>query len=145
MSTWIYFIPHPLQRNNTTSEDIYLLNREDKKLTFWLTVTGLGFFGPEKEGMYQAALFNKVITEMGEKEFWIDDGEMYVNEYEFGKNKLLDWVRVWLKESGYSCQNLKEGSLEEFRKYNPAINAFETAFEEMARNYFSNPNNNNQA
>lgn len=131
---WKYFIPYDLAEDKTTSQDVYLLNPDNGE-SYWITVTGLGFFMDDAKDLFHPALFQQVMTHLEEEETYIQDTDVYVNTMDFNEKELLEWVQLWITEQGFEVDELEKGSTQEFRKANKAIDAFEQAFEQMVANY----------
>ncbi|MEX0967395.1 MAG: hypothetical protein WD077_09160 [Bacteroidia bacterium] len=133
---WKYYIPHNLRKEISTSEDIYILGENSKSVTYWITITSIGFFGGQDEELFHPTLFHQVMKNLSDRDYWINGTDMYINAMSFTESELLKWLKLWLEKKGMPCQSLQKGTLQEFRRKNRAIDAFETAFENMVNEYF---------
>ena len=60
---------------------------------------------------------------MGDLHYMIDEADMTVRAEDFSKEELLEWVQVWLVESGFEVSELVEGTLEDFEDSNAHVKA----------------------
>jgi hypothetical protein len=112
---WKYYIPHSWDREREVWEDIYLLPVEDigyDGKALWLTINALGDVDTVSERAEMQAEF---LSQLGDRDYYIDGTEMIVKAIDLSKIELLDWVRVWLREHRLPIANLIEAPVEEFR------------------------------
>jgi hypothetical protein len=123
---WKYYIPAEWNTDERhTWEDIWLLPDDEKyrEESVWLTVDSLTSAAEYQTGE------ELPMPRIEEGEFSIDGADMVVGVEDFGKEELLHWVVVWLKESGFPDSQLVEATFEEFKNTNDQARAADQAIE----------------
>jgi len=123
---WKYYIPaewKPDERH--TWEDVWLLPGDEnyRGESVWLTIDSLTSATEFLDEGHQH-------SQLQPGEFSIDGGDMIVGVNDFSKNEFLDWVEVWLRESGFVDSELLEASYEDFKDSNPEARAVSQALDE---------------
>ncbi|GAC1463068.1 MAG: hypothetical protein NVS2B14_10990 [Chamaesiphon sp.] len=117
---WKYHIPHLWNAPREVWEDVYLLpdNPNYQEESIWLTIDALGDVSEPTHGSERAEFQEFAFSKLGDKSFWINGSDMIVRARDFNKEKLLDWVKVWLRETGFPVSELIETSFDEFASTN---------------------------
>ena len=113
---WKYFIPHIWEEGLTTWEDIFLLpdSPEYKDDAVWLTIDALGDVDdPESMGIPLEAIAYR-LDKLGDRDYWIEGGDMIARTEAFDKPEFLQWVRVWMEATGLQVDELIEAPIEDF-------------------------------
>jgi hypothetical protein len=118
---WKYFIPHVWELEKAIWEDIYLMPLENKfKETLWLSVNALKFIGkPDTKDEKRNEWTRNILFRLSQKEYYIDEkirGEMYVSLPEFSQTQLVEYAKIYLRELGFTVNDLDEGTYEEFEE-----------------------------
>jgi hypothetical protein len=117
---WKYHIPHVWDSQRAVWEDVWLLPEGPSYDggSIWLTVDALGDASDPTHGSQRAEFQKEALKKLGHKDYWIEVGEMIVRAKDFSKEELLDWVKIWLIETGFEVTALVEAPPEDFAETN---------------------------
>jgi hypothetical protein len=117
---WKYYIPHIWDSPRTVWEDVWLLPDDltysDQSL--WLTVDALGDASDPSHGDEREEFQREALEKLGDQDYWIEAGEMIVRTRDFTKEELLEYVSIWLRETGLPVTALVEAPREDFAETN---------------------------
>ena len=119
---WLYHIPHvwdaPTDRH--VWEDVYLLpeSAPDGMPSLWVTVDALGDPTVPEHGSDRAEFCAESLVTLGDNDWHINETNMLVRPIDFNLAELLDWVRIWLRETGFDCTDLIATPIEMFANTN---------------------------
>jgi len=112
---WKYHIPHtwdpPTQRMGWA--EVWLLPNDPsyKGGSIWLTIDALAG-GPDD--MEPGEFRKEALQKLGDRDFWIKDGDMIVRVEDFNREEFLQWVKVWIENRGLQFSGLVEAPFEDF-------------------------------
>ena len=117
---WKYYIPHSWNSPRAVWEDVWLLpcDPDYKGESIWLTVDALGDASDPTHGSERPEFQKEALEKLGQNDYWIEAGDMIVRARDFSKEELLEWVKTWLRETGFKVTALVEASIEEFAETN---------------------------
>ncbi len=114
---WKFYIPSEWKPNERqTWEDVWVMPTEQNNTgkSIWLTIeslTSAGEFGDERS-------FESIAKKLEAQKFYIDGADVFVNTKDFSRAEIIDWIQIWLQESGFVVSELIEGTFEEFENTN---------------------------
>ncbi len=113
---WKYFFAHEWLESRNVWEDVYLMpeipNYQGRSL--WVTIDALGDPSDPTHGTDRREFVEEALPKLSDAEYCIEGHKMIVRARAFTKEELLDWVRIWLRESGFGVDELIEGTAKEF-------------------------------
>jgi len=108
---WLYYVVHDLAGSATTNwEDVWVMpeTHDLAEPSLWLTVETPEFsnIAPDR------------IKKLGAKPYLIEGTDMLVNVERFTHDELLEYVGIWLRDTGFEDVVLKPGKFENFSNTN---------------------------
>jgi hypothetical protein len=125
---WKYHIPHVWNTTRTVWEDVYLLPDlpDHESESIWLTIDALGDAADPAHGSDREEFQREALEKLGDKEDWVGGADMIIRARDFSKEELLQWVKVWLRESGFPVASLEEAPFSDFAGTNQHANILDT-------------------
>ena len=131
---WKYYIPTIWKENERrTWEDVWLMpdNKSYCEKSILLTIES-----PASVAEFWADDFQ--LPKIGADDFYIDGTNIIVGVKDFGKQDILEWAKVWLKQSGFPITKFVKGTIKEFQNTNVA-KAITQAVKELKKIKKENP------
>lgn len=149
---WLYYIPHLWEEQDGTPrlksswEDVYLMpDNPECKESIWLTVDGYQAedIKPFSDHDYieEKTWFDKGEFEIFKKQGFLirkDRNDMIVKDYEFTKDELIGWAKLFLLEIGMSVSEMIAAPEKRFTGSNQHACAVGSA-KEMMEEYKKDP------
>ncbi len=114
---WKYCFIHDWETPRTDWMDIFLLPDdaayEDDALRLSVFSKEWYSVNCDKE------LYGQILSELNDKEFFIDEDEVYIRAENYTEEEMLNWVKVWFSEIGVTCKQLIKVSYKEFDGRHP--------------------------
>ena len=119
---WLYHIPHVWDTSTDRHvwEDVYLLPdaASDGTPSLWLTIDALGDPEVPEHGSDRAEFRAESLAKLGDADWHIHESSMVVRAVDFNLAELLEWVHVYLRETGFDCAGLTHAAIERFAATN---------------------------